>query len=82
MTVDGSAHILDGEGWVFLFNTVDFDDTARLDLAEIPGLDGTAYEARMIHPSETVIRAENGVIEVPVASHTACVLWLGRKQRR
>ena len=77
--IDGSAHILDGEGWVFLFNTVDFDDTARLVLTEIYGLDGEAYEARVIHPSETVIAAKDGVIEVPVASHSACVLRLAKK---
>ena len=76
--VDGSAHILDGEGWIFLFNTVDFDDTARLVLSEIPGLDGCGYEARVIYPRPCVLRARDGVIEVPVAAHTACVLWLGR----
>ena len=76
--VDGSAHILDGEGWIFLFNTVDFDDTARLALSEIPGLDACGYEARVIHPKPCVLPARDGVIEVPVAAHTACVLWLGR----
>ena len=77
--VDGSAHIIDGEGWVFLFNTVDFDDTAKLDLADIPGLDGADYEAKVIYPDERVIPAKDGFIDVPVPSHSACVLWLGKR---
>ena len=79
VSIDGSAHIVDGEGWVFLFNTVGFDDVAHIALADVPGLESCGYEARVIHPSEKVIAAENGVIDVPVASHTACVLWLAKK---
>ena len=81
-SIDGSAHIIDGEGWVFLFNTVDFDDTARLVLSEIYGLDGKEYEAKVIHPTLSSVAAKDGVIEVPVASHTACVLWLEKTGKR
>ena len=77
--IDGSAHIVDGEGWVFLFNTVGFDDAAHIALADVPGLENCEYEARLIYPRETVIAAENGAIDVPVASHTACVLRLAKK---
>ena len=79
VAIDGSAHIVDSEGWVFLFNTVGFDDTAHIALDEIPGLADCDYEARVIYPREETIDAENGTIDVPVASHTACVLWLGKK---
>ena len=79
VAIDGSAHIIDGEGWVFLFNTVDFDDVAHLVPGEIYGLSGGEYVARAIYPDERVIAAKDGVIDVPVASHTACVLWLGKK---
>ena len=78
VSVDGSSHILDGEGWVFLFNTVDFDDTAELVLSEIPGLEDCRYEARVIYPEERTVPAEDGVIRIPVASHKACVLFLSK----
>ncbi|MBO4229094.1 MAG: hypothetical protein J5938_01940 [Clostridia bacterium] len=79
VSIDGSSHILDGEGWVFLFNTVDFDDIAALSLSEIPGLKGKNYEADVIYPETTRLLPEGDIVSVPVRAHSACVLWLGKK---
>lgn len=74
--IDGSAHIIDKEGWVFLFNTMDTDETASLDLSEIYGLEGTSYNASRVYPFETEYNAKNGVIEVPVQAHDAAIVRL------
>ncbi|MBQ7827619.1 MAG: hypothetical protein IJ386_05070 [Clostridia bacterium] len=76
--VDGSAHIIDGEGWVFLFDTVDTDETASLDLREIYGLDGTSYKASQVYPYVAEYTAKDGVIEVPVQAHNAVIVRLAK----
>lgn len=74
--IDGSAHIINGEGWVFLFNTVDTDETALLDLADIHGLCGSSYCAETIYPLNENYTANNGIIEIPVKSHNAVIVKL------
>lgn len=74
--IDGSAHILGGEGWVFLFNTMDTDEVAELELSEIYGLDGVSYKAEQLYPAEAEYVATEGIINIPVKSHNAVIVRL------
>ena len=74
--IDGSAHILDGEGLVFLFNTMDTDEVAELELSDIYGLDGISYKAEQVYPAEAEFAAADGKINVPVESHNAVIVRL------
>lgn len=74
--IDGSAHIVDGEGLVFLFNVMDEDEICHLDLSEIEGLDGISYRAEQVYPCTAEYTAENGVFNIPVDAHNAAIVRL------
>ena len=74
--IDGSAHIIDGEGWVFLFNVMDTDEVCRLDLAEIDGLDECTYRAEQIYPTSAEFFAENGIFNISVEAHNSVIIKL------
>lgn len=78
VAVDASAHIVDGEGWVFFFCTVDRDETVRLELSDIPGLDSCAYRAELIHPEAKPVQIQDGAAQITVEAHGAAVLHLIR----
>jgi len=74
--IDGSAHIIDGEGWVFLFNVMDTDEICRLELSEITGIDNAVYKAEQVYPCEAEYTQESGIFNISVTSHNAVVLRL------
>lgn len=78
--VDGSAHIRNGEGYVFLFNTVDRDERVTLAYSDLPGLSGNC-EVFTVTPEETRLTdlPEGGSFTVCVPPHRFAVLAV-RKQ--
>ena len=82
--IDGSAHIVDGEGFVFLFNVMDTDEICYLELAEVPGLDGTSYKVEQIYPTERQFETvlADGAIDIGVASHNAAIIRLRKADQQ
>ena len=74
--IDGSAHIIDGEGWLFLFNVMDTDEVCEFTLSEIPDLHDASYKAEQVYPAEAEYSADNGVMRIPVDAHNAAIIRL------
>jgi len=72
--VDGSAHMIDGEGFVFLFNVTDADRECELPLSDIPGL-GEGALPQIIYPYVCPMEADgHGVLRIPMKGRSAMIV--------
>jgi hypothetical protein len=75
--LDGSAHVLDGRGYIFLFNESGTDQVGSVPLNEWIGLtSGTDYDILQIYPEEQPLRKNvkrGEKVLLPVAASDAAI---------
>lgn len=75
VAVDASAHIIDGEGYIFLFCTTDEKQVARITFSEVEGLSpDCTYDIKAVFPNNGEVECTPHSAEIEMEPHTAAVL--------
>lgn len=83
VAVDGSAHLIDGEGYVFLFCTVEEEAEAELSFEQFPGISEETLVSAVYPESVAAGTLSPDVsFRLSMKPHTAAVLKLTKKETK